>query len=316
MSPTGGSAVPGPGGPLVTFVGDVSLDTTVLVDHVPEHDEKVLTDRFVEDVGGVITNAAIACALWGAATRLHCAIASDAAGAMVSDAIRAHGVAISATSVPGQTTRAIVILDQTGEKRLVLSRGHTLYPPLEAVSSIEIVASTWVHTANYGGPATRLLLDRCLEQGVRFSLDLEPATLPATRNKLRELVEGARAVFVNDRSASLLGASGMAVLGAHVGELVETRGPRGALVTTAQGSWAEPAQASVDVVDTTGAGDALAGVYIARRTAGDSPEHALRVAVAVATLSVTRLGASASYPAPDDLSDHLVDNSLGHGLTR
>ena len=42
------------------FAGDVSLDTTVVVAHVPEPDEKVHSSALVEDVGGVVTNAAIA----------------------------------------------------------------------------------------------------------------------------------------------------------------------------------------------------------------------------------------------------------------
>lgn len=47
---------------------------------------------------------------------------------------------------------------------------------------------------------------------------------------------------------------------------------------------------STNVVDTTGAGDTLAGVFLARRARGDSVEDALTDAVNVASKTVTDFG--------------------------
>jgi ribokinase len=48
---------------------------------------------------------------------------------------------------------------------------------------------------------------------------------------------------------------------------------------------------AVEVVDTTGAGDALCGTLAARLAVGDTPAAALRAAVIVASAAVTSHGA-------------------------
>ena len=52
----------------------------------------------------------------------------------------------------------------------------------------------------------------------------------------------------------------------------------------------------VDAIDTTGAGDALAGAFLAALVRGASAEEATRNANAVAALSTTRMGAAESVP--------------------
>jgi 2-dehydro-3-deoxygluconokinase len=54
---------------------------------------------------------------------------------------------------------------------------------------------------------------------------------------------------------------------------------------------------AVDAVDAAGAGDALAGTYLAWRAAGYVPGDALRAGVAASALSVTQRGCSLSYPS-------------------
>ena len=48
------------------FVGAISVDLTMTVDHVPAPDEKV----HAESSGGVVANAAVACARAGGRVRL------------------------------------------------------------------------------------------------------------------------------------------------------------------------------------------------------------------------------------------------------
>ena len=59
--------------------------------------------------------------------------------------------------------------------------------------------------------------------------------------------------------------------------------------------------APVESVDATGAGDALAAVYLAERVAGVPVERALTRAVAAATLSCRAFGAALSYPDAAEL---------------
>ena len=55
---------------------------------------------------------------------------------------------------------------------------------------------------------------------------------------------------------------------------------------------------SVDAIDTTGAGDAFAGTFIALLDKNAPLPDALRLAVAVGSLACTGAGAQPSYPYP------------------
>jgi ribokinase len=58
---------------------------------------------------------------------------------------------------------------------------------------------------------------------------------------------------------------------------------------------------AVDVVDTTGAGDAFNGAYAVGLSRGDTPEDAARFAVQAAAFAVTRALVVPSLPHRDDL---------------
>jgi 2-dehydro-3-deoxygluconokinase len=58
---------------------------------------------------------------------------------------------------------------------------------------------------------------------------------------------------------------------------------------------------AVDVVDSAGAGDALAGAYLASRLAGAPPEVALDVGAVAAGLSCRARGCARSYPDRPEL---------------
>ena len=71
--------------------------------------------------------------------------------------------------------------------------------------------------------------------------------------------------------------------------LVLTRGPLGAIYKD-RGQEIFLSAPKVEVVDTTGAGDTLAGVFLALLSQDVPPDQALEKAVAVATQSVTKFG--------------------------
>jgi sugar/nucleoside kinase (ribokinase family) len=77
-------------------------------------------------------------------------------------------------------------------------------------------------------------------------------------------------------------------------------GPDGA-VAFVNGSEVRVPAPPIETVDATGAGDALAGVYLAERVAGASAERALSRAVAAATLYCRYAGAGLSYPHASEL---------------
>lgn len=287
------------------FVGDISWDTTLVVDHMPAPDEKVVAEAFVEDCGGVVANSAAACALTGMKTQLIVGVPSDWATGRFAARLEDRGVDVRRTIVEGPLSRAVIVVAGDGEKRLILAPGATMYPPASVVDQLDVARAAWVHTALYDLMAARILVERCRASGVRWSIDLEPATLPSDLASLSAHLDGCQTVFVNDRAASQLGPDPVeCLLGYGVVEVVETLGPRGARITTTDRRTQVSAGRSLGpVVDTTGAGDALAGQYVAGRIDGRSPADALRRAVFVASASCTRLGGQASYLSRSEVED-------------
>jgi 2-dehydro-3-deoxygluconokinase len=151
-------------------------------------------------------------------------------------------------------------------------------------------------------------VERARANGARiaFAVNHRPALEPDD-DDLVAAACSADIVFVSDDEAeALLGerrpeaiASVLDESGAH--ELVITSAAHGAVVR-ASGSWTRVDAPSIEVVDAAGAGDALAGCYLAERVRGTAPAAALRLAVAAASLSCTRWGCAASYPARAELS--------------
>jgi ribokinase len=79
------------------------------------------------------------------------------------------------------------------------------------------------------------------------------------------------------------------------GAIVLTIGDRGALLVDAEGAHHVPAM-KVEAVDSTGAGDAFVGSLAVFIAEGFNLREATSRAVAIASLSVTRIGTQISFP--------------------
>ncbi|KJF19298.1 carbohydrate kinase family protein [Rhodococcus sp. WS3] len=291
------------------FVGDISWDTTVVVPHLPGPDEKVVASSLVENVGGVTTNAAIACSRAGTLVTLTTTVGADMAGSSALSAVESTGVILTATTVPNRATcRAIITLDSAGEKRLVLAPNAAMYPALSQLNRMNVAGSAWMHTALYDLDAAAVAIDRARIASVPWSIDLEPATIPAYLDELEPHLRGCTTVFANSRTGRRLGDSmvgDLLRLGVH--EVVETLGPHGAVLTTSDRvTPVTPPKSIGPVLDTTGAGDALAGWFVSDRVEGKSAVDALRTAVDAASYTVQFHGASSSYPTRCTLTAHHV----------
>ena len=147
--------------------------------------------------------------------------------------------------------------------------------------------------------AARLAARRARERGALVSFAVNHR--PALRPDLRELAAAARSadvVFASEEESELV--LGVAAPNPPIREVVITLGADGA-VAFAGGEEIRVAAPRVESVDASGAGDALAAVYVAERVAGTPAGRALTHAVAAATLSCRSVGAALSYPDAAEL---------------
>jgi fructokinase len=119
---------------------------------------------------------------------------------------------------------------------------------------------------------------------------------PRYEKTLKEVIEHVDILAAADEEIEFFG--GLEKLREKTEEIIVTRGADGAEVFTKEESCFVSSE-DVKVVDTTGAGDALTGAYLAFRNQGR--EKALEKAVKAASISTTSKGAMSALPKLSEL---------------
>ena len=203
-----------------------------------------------------------------------------------------------------RTTATIVLqLDREGERTMYVDRGANRGLVAEDVPDEAWRNVTWLHLTGYTffDPATRPVASELVAEArrrdVRVSVD--PSSVAFLRAAGAEAflgwIEGADLIFPNiDEARVLVGAAGPQIdldaLAARFPHVVVTLGSLGAAYLGGE-ERAQITAPRIEVVDTTGAGDAFAAGFLARWVRGATPEESLDGGSATAETCVTHLGA-------------------------
>ena len=221
-------------------------------------------------------------------------------------ALAEYGVEAHVAVDPGTTATIVLQLDRAGERTMFVDRGANRGLIPEDVPAEAWLDVTWLHLTGYTffDPSTRPvaveLLAEARRRGARVSVD--PSSLAFLRaaggERFLGWIDGADVIFPNlDEARVLVGSTGPQIdldaLAVRFPQVVVTLGSMGAayLGGTERAQITAP---RIDVVDTTGAGDAFAAGFLARWTHGSTPEEALEAGRAAAEQCVAQLGARPS----------------------
>lgn len=291
---------------LVCVVGSVNLDTTYVVRQLPASGETILATTSQLSHGGKGANQSAAVAILGGTVALVAAVGDDDPGRSAVGELAACGVDVDAVVVErrASTGSAVILVAADGENVIVVDPGANGL--LEASSTAEHVRRL--------GPAVLLgqlevpvdALVAAAQAAPDTLFVLNPAPMPADRSLVVPLLNLVNVLVPNrtelaqlvglpepstpqdvDRCAAALG---------FAGTLVVTLGADGAMVYEGSRRQAHVPAAEVDVVDTSGAGDAFCGALAHHLARGDSMEDAIVRATELAGRSTTHRGAR--IPAP------------------
>jgi ribokinase len=251
--------------------------------------------------GGSAANTAAWIVAAGGRAALLAAVGDDPLGVIARRDLAAAAVDLVGPVLADVATgTCVVIVGPDGERTMLPDRGANDTLPAGAVDEA-IAGAAWVHVSGYAllhagsRPAGVAALAAGRERGVPTSIDAASSgplrdlgAAPA-----RDLLAGADLLFANADELDALG--GLDPVRARVGAVVVKDGAAGATWTDGTTSVAVPA-APAEVVDTTGAGDALAAGFLAATLAGADPAAALAAGVALAARAVSRLGARPPLP--------------------
>jgi sugar/nucleoside kinase (ribokinase family) len=272
----------------VTTLGDVMLDVIARLEQPLERgdDVRALTST---GAGGQAANVAAWAASLGGRARCVAKRGDDAAGELVARELAGRGVELVGPVAAG-ATGVVVSIVEDGERSMASDRGVA-----PSLAPDELVPSWFdgadvLHLSGYAllrepVSAAALLAARFARaRGARLSVDVAAWTEIRAFGpvRFRELLDALApdVLFATEAEWQMLGG---AYLSAPTGVL--KRGARGITVLTEDASL-EFAPVDADVVDTTGAGDALAAGFLL----GGSLEEAARRGLECAARCVARVG--------------------------
>lgn len=290
----------------VVAFGENSLDFVGTGPRPPAGADKSTLTAFDLLVGGQATTAAVACARQGLRSRYVGVFGQDSWGQTVRDALSADGVDLVAIERHARSRVAVVLVDsESGDRTVLEFRDPELAIDPSDVPVDALLAGRVLMLDATDLPTSIALARRARSAGVPTVIDVDRVT-----DQARELLAEIPVIIVP--FAFLTAWTGIGVPGEALSVLfrefqpataIVTLGPEGSLAI-AGGREIRTPGFRVDVLDTTGAGDAFRAGFVSAwvRTA-DRPDLAviLELANATAALNCGAVGAQTGLPGLADV---------------
>lgn len=292
----------------VLVIGSINVDEVVGVAALPAPGETVLGWERATGLGGKGANQAVAAAAAGGAVALFGAVGADPHGELAREQLSSYGIDTSmiVTIDATATGRALVMLSEGGDNSIIVIGGAN-----QALSARALIpgvvegAAVLVLQGEVPPEVNSAALRLAANAGVRAVVNLAPVqdlgeglarADPLVLNEIEAgQLAGLRLATVQDVVEAVPRLRGLAR------SVVVTLGAAGAVLVTPDAVEHVPAPRPDRVRDTTGAGDAVVGVLATALAHGAELRDAVERAVRAASLSVTAVGAAASYETFRDL---------------
>jgi sugar/nucleoside kinase (ribokinase family) len=286
----------------ILVVGDVMTDIIV----IPEGPMVRGSDRRAtirSRPGGSGANQAVWLGAMGASVRFVAKVAA-ADVADISAYLSAHRVEpVLVPDAAAPSGVLVTIVDANGERSFLTDRGANLNLGTADLpdSVLDGVGLVLVSGYSFFTPGPRAavmgLLKTAKARGISTAVD------PASVGFLREVgtheflkwTAGTDTIFANsDEAVALTGSTDlnlqMQTLGGVYGRVIIKRGAQGSAIGGRRGITLNLPAPAAEVVDTTGAGDAFAGAFLAAEMRGEPVEACLRAGLAAGAKAVAQIG--------------------------
>ncbi len=295
---------------MLLVFGSLNVDMLFKVDALPRPGETVLCPSYELAAGGKGANQAAAAAKAGAEVRMVGHLGADSFGGYARGELAKAGVDCACIATSNQATGTAVIgVDAKGENQIIVASGANLDTRADQVSDDDLSADVTLLCQNEIDPeATFAVLERGKRRGARTILNLAPASaVPAN------VLDALDVLVVNEIEAAMAAGAGEAAAATELARALATRHDLTAVVTLGgRGAVALDPAAGFEIgalpvtpLDTTGAGDAFAGVLAAALDERRALPEALQRASVAAGLACTQIGAQTSQPQAAEIEANL-----------
>ena len=291
---------------MLVVLGNAAADLIYSLSALPRPGETINADHVARDLGGKGLNQAIAARRAGAVLRFIAPVGDDAVAERIRALLAAEGIDDSdliARSGPSDTS--VILRDRQGENAIISDA--SLAEGLNAdavVSRLHLKAGdALLLQGNHSEAATGAAIAAAKAARATVYLNAAPMrpwlrsfagqidVLIANRLEAQAWAGLGGAPLLAEIAAAISAALTVITLGAD-GCLVRRRGTRDHLI---------PAPATA-ATDTTGAGDAFAGVFVAESLATGDYVKAARLAVLAASEKTARKGTASALPTTQDIA--------------
>jgi len=266
----------------VAVIGSINMDIVASVEQFPQPGETITNAVVNRFPGGKGANQALAARRLGASVFMIGRVGKDMFANEALHSLREEGVDLSyCRELESVTTGlAMIVVNKVGENQIVVASGANAAfdtDQLEVPPADAIIAQLEV--------PTETILKAARDCDSFFCLNAAPAKpVPF------DLLENVDLLVVNEIEARMLSHQ----LDGYHGLLAISYGGKGAVLSRSGQVIAKASPPRVDVVDTTGAGDAFTAALTVSLVNGAEPQAALEYACKVGALTTTRMGAQSS----------------------
>ncbi len=284
----------------VLNIGSLNIDRTYRVHHFVSPGETMSALSYEEFEGGKGLNQSVSLARAGAQV-FHCGyIGSDGDG--LRRTLEENQVNVDLVRTVNEPTgHAIIQVDDKGENNIIVWGGSNMLVDKKLIDeALEHFSKGDYLLLQNEVSHVEYAMQKAAHKGLSVVLNPSPVNKALLETDL-SLVD----VFILNVSEaqSISGYDGedLSLLREKLlirypeAEFVVTLGDKGSCYISEEDFVQVPAK-TVDVVDTTGAGDTFTGYYLAERLKGKSQKEALTLATIASSIAITRKGASMSIP--------------------
>jgi sugar/nucleoside kinase (ribokinase family) len=308
---------------VILVVGDINVDITAPLAAPLAEGEDCLSQELSFQCGGVGLNAAVALARLGCPARLVSAVGNDWFAGFVLGRAAREGIDVSQVqrSSSAMTGLMFITISPGGQRTFFGSRGacaelrmtERLRSCLNGVTALEVAGYAFL-TPSSSGCADQLILE-AKARGAWTAVDVGTGPSREIPEKIMQVACEVDTVFANTTEAEALTAQSDAegafttLERAGAREVVLKLGGEGCLVRDG-GELCRVPPFPVEVVDTTGAGDAFTAGFMAARQWGWSGRECALFANACGAAATTTMGAGERLPAIDVIEELLGSSRL------
>jgi sugar/nucleoside kinase (ribokinase family) len=301
-------------------LGNVIIDIVAEIVSLPERGGDVLASRATLEVGGGF-NLMASAIRQGMEVAYAGALGSGPFGDLARQALATEGIALLLPETAQErrdTGFDVVLVDAAGERTFITAVGAEAGLTDQRLDHVDVRPTDALALSGYGmlhAANRHAILERVPRLSPDTTVCYDPGPLGHTipdevMDPLRRRVDW---LSCNMREAELITghtdpseAARALLAGLHRGNVLIRLGVSGCLIARPAEDVVHVPGVPVTIVDTTGAGDAHLGAFIAALAAGNDAQAAARRANVVAALTVSRRGPAAS-PTADETDRFRAD---------